>query len=127
MNKRLYVAVVGSRDFSDLEQVRRFVDTLPENAVVVSGGARGVDRTAEAAARARGLLVETSLPNWKRFGRSAGFVRNFANIRRADRVVAFWDRQSRGTAHSIGIARQMNKPLTVVYPDGTADVLIPHE
>jgi hypothetical protein len=48
------VAVVGSRDFADLDSVRPFVHQLPAGVLVLSGGARGVDRCA-AAARARGL------------------------------------------------------------------------
>jgi hypothetical protein len=49
------VAIVGSRDFKDLEKVRAFVRSLPPNACVISGGARGVDQAAEAEALRREL------------------------------------------------------------------------
>lgn len=59
------MGVVGSRDFADLDLVRSWVSRLarkhPE-AVVVSGGARGVDRTAETEARKRGLHVASFRP-----------------------------------------------------------------
>lgn len=51
------VGIVGSRDFPDLEMVRAFVRSLPKDACVVSGGARGVDQAAESEALNRGLTV----------------------------------------------------------------------
>lgn len=56
------VAIVGSRDYKDLEAVRRFVRSLPENACVVSGGARGVDQAAEAEAFAEGFALVSFRP-----------------------------------------------------------------
>ena len=69
------VAVVGSREFPELEMVRLFVAQLPTSVVVVSGGARGVDQCAEASARARGLAVR-SMPYLGQFKRSGGHIRN---------------------------------------------------
>ena len=46
------VAVVGSRSFPQLDNVRWFVNELPEGVIVVSGGAHGVDTAAAQAARA---------------------------------------------------------------------------
>lgn len=51
------VAIVGSRDYPALGEVTAYVESLPAGTVVVSGGTRGVDQTAEKAARARGLTV----------------------------------------------------------------------
>jgi predicted Rossmann-fold nucleotide-binding protein len=59
------VAIVGSRDYPDLEQVRWFVRKLAEkypDALVVSGGARGVDRVAESEAHTQGLKVLSFRP-----------------------------------------------------------------
>ncbi len=39
--KPLTVAIIGSRDYADLQAVADYVNALPDNAVVVSGGARG--------------------------------------------------------------------------------------
>lgn len=47
------VGIVGSRDFRDLDAVGRFIVALPPTTVVVTGGARGVDATAEEIARRR--------------------------------------------------------------------------
>jgi len=35
------IGVVGSRDYPDLEEVWNFVIALPDDTVIVSGGARG--------------------------------------------------------------------------------------
>jgi len=51
------VGVAGSRDYPDLDKVRRFVDLLPVDTRVVSGGARGVDSAAEERAIERGMTV----------------------------------------------------------------------
>lgn len=56
------VAIIGSRDFKDLDKVRAFVRSLPKNACVISGGARGVDQAAEAEAFACGLSVRSYRP-----------------------------------------------------------------
>ena len=43
-------------------------------------------------------------------------MRNPDIVAAADRVVAFWDGTSRGTADSIEIARKTGKPVAVVHP-----------
>lgn len=114
--RQVYLAIVGSRDFPDLDRVRRFVETLPSNTTIVSGGARGVDRCAATAARARGLRVIEFLAEWRRLGRSAGFIRNEKIVQRCDRMVAFWDGSSSGTRHSISLARQHGRPVVIHRP-----------
>ena len=66
------VAIVGSREFRDLSRVRRFVADLAAkypDAIVVSGGCRGVDAAAEEAAQKHYLDVISypviECPNWE--------------------------------------------------------------
>jgi len=66
------VAIVGTRTYPDLEKVREFVRTLPKNAIIISGGAKGVDQTAEDEARKQGLEVISVTPEWDKYGRRAG-------------------------------------------------------
>lgn len=49
------VAIVGSREYPKLDAVAEYVRDLPEGTIVISGGARGVDRTAENTARDLGF------------------------------------------------------------------------
>lgn len=108
-----YVAIVGSREYPEPERVKALVALLHEEATVVSGGARGVDRAADTAALNRGLMVaEVS----GRGGIPALFARNTVIVRGSDVVVAFWDGKSNGTRDSIEKALTMHGFCVVALP-----------
>ena len=113
------VAIVGSRDYPRLEDVARFVALLPDNAVVISGGARGVDTAAEQAARARGLEVVVFPADWNTHGKQAGYLRNKDIVNACDWLAAFHYNASRGTAHSIELARKAGKHVIAYAGDNT--------
>jgi hypothetical protein len=114
------VAIVGSRNYPALEHVHRVVNALPDHAVVVSGGARGVDSAAVMYAAMRGLHQIVLRPDWQQYGRAAGFIRNQEIVDAADRLVAFHHAASAGTADSIAKARARGIPVTV-YTYSPAD------
>ena len=61
----MYVAFVGSREYPRLDLVRAHVAALAQkypDAIVVSGGCRGVDLAAEGEAEARGLRIVSYRP-----------------------------------------------------------------
>jgi hypothetical protein len=66
------IAVVGSRTYPNLAEVRQFVWEQDRNTVIVSGGASGVDSAAIHEARRLGMEYEVHLPDWNVHGRSAG-------------------------------------------------------
>lgn len=108
------VAIVGSRGFTDLDAVRAYVATLPDDTVVISGGASGVDRAAACAAENRGLKVIEYRPQYRRFpGHVAPLKRNETIARDCDRMVAFHDGTSTGTLHALGCAKRLGKPVEV--------------
>lgn len=116
------VAIVGSRDFPDLERVRRYVRSLPPGTVVVSGTEpiaehkdkqRGVDRTAIWEARKRGLQTVVFKADWQHYGNAAGPLRNDPLVHFCTRVVGFWVYGSRGTADALRWARCHGKPFEV--------------
>jgi len=98
------IAVVGSREFKNLKLVQDFVANLPAGTTIISGGARGVDTEAEVTAIAHWLPTLIFKAEWDKYGKSAGMKRNADIIAAADEVVAFWDGQSKGTAHTIQLA-----------------------
>ena len=114
------VAVIGSRSFNDKQMLYDFL-TPKRHKIrqIVSGGARGADTLATTWAAEYGVpyLVfpalwrdpETGLPD-----KGAGFRRNWHIIDCADVVICFWDGVSRGTQHSMDIAKQLNKPVQIV-------------
>lgn len=113
------IAIVGSRAYPRPSVVETFVAGLPAGAVVVSGGAPGVDSIAEHAARQRGLKVMVFRADWERLGRKAGPLRNAEIVARADRVAAFWDGRSRGTLNTIVQAVRAGKPVEVFDREGS--------
>jgi predicted Rossmann-fold nucleotide-binding protein len=77
MTTRLLVC--GGRDFDDRELAFATLDrVLAERGVslVIHGGARGADALAAEWAAARSIPVQVFKPDWRRFGRGAGPVRN---------------------------------------------------
>jgi hypothetical protein len=115
------IAIVGSRDGLNWARVQDRIDELvsrPDVTGIVSGGARGLDKLAEARARRAGKDVRSIKADWKRYGRSAGHRRNPDIIAAGDEVHAFWNERSRGTKGSIDIAKRTEKPLVVYNSDG---------
>ena len=112
------VAIVGSRNWTDHEMVRDYVYSLDEADGVVTGGARGVDQFAEIYARERGLTVIVFQADWNQHGRRAGMIRNHDIVEKCNRLVAFWDGVSPGTAHSVRLAREADKPTLVLRAGG---------
>lgn len=114
------LAVIGSRRWTDEQTAFNLLDALAarlEIETVVSGGAAGADSLAERWALARGYEARIYHPDWKKYGRSAGFERNSHIAEDCDVLVAFWDGSSRGTLDTLRKARA--KPRLVVRPDGT--------
>lgn len=111
------LAIVGSRDYPKLEQVREFVWGLSPDTIVVSGGAKGVDQAAQEEAEKRGLEVIVLRPDWDRLGRAAGVIRNTEIVAACDGLVAFMkEGGSRGTSDSIAKARTAGKLKAVFTP-----------
>lgn len=112
----MIIAIVGSREDLAWTRVKAQIGELVRRGdvgMVVSGGALGVDRLGETMALAAGKKVHSIRPDWGKYGRSAGFRRNVSIVEMADEVHAFWDGKSRGTKHTIDIAKKMKKPVTV--------------
>ena len=102
------VAIVGTRTYPDLEQVRKYVRDLSPDDIIVSGGAKGVDETAEGEARKIGMEVISVPAEWNKYGKRAGLMRNDIIVGMADCVVAFWDGVSLGTKYTIDKAKEKN-------------------
>lgn len=104
------VIVAGSRSVDDIDIIQAILDSAwCEFTELVSGGARGVDSLAEAWARQNSVPVKTFIPDWDKYGKSAGPRRNVVMANYADALIAIWDGKSRGTSHMIreALARNM--------------------
>jgi len=111
------IVITGSRKFNYLAFVRLAIASLPEGTFVITGGAEGVDTSAEKAAKNAGHKGHVENANWRPngvFDKGAGFKRNIkmldmlVNPQNGDRVLAFWDGSSKGTKHTIDNAKRKN-------------------
>lgn len=87
---------------------------LPRNAVIVSGGAKGVDTWAEDVAKFEMMATDIYHAEWAKYGKTAGFRRNNDIVRNCDFVIAFWYNKSKGTKHTISLCKYLNVPHIVI-------------
>lgn len=112
------LAIVGSRTYPNLYLVSEYINTLSKNTVIISGGAKGVDTIAKITAFQLHMSYKEFPANWKLYGKKAGFLRNIEIVNYANKIVAFWDSQSKGTLSTIRLAHEYNKRLLVFDTNG---------
>ena len=113
------IGIVGSRRRADRGTVVACIAELAPETVVVTGGARGPDRWAETAARARGLGVVVHKPDlgevrtrWRVI--DCYYARNQAIVDGSDRIIAFVaPERTGGTEDTIRRAERAGKPVEV--------------
>lgn len=115
------IAIVGSREFDNAHiiesAIRRWMVLSPEGVTIVSGGARGADTLGEQIAKRLNLPTIIHLPEWERYGKSAGFKRNALIVRDADVVLAFFAPGPRtpGTSNTVAAAKIAGKTVHVYH------------
>ena len=112
LSKYNKTAVIGSRNFNNYSFLK---EKLTEHKVefVVSGGAFGADQLSERYCKEFGLPILIFYPNWNVYFKRAGFIRNKFIVENCDELIAFRVNLSKGTTHSIELAKQMNKKVFV--------------
>lgn len=84
---------------------------------IVSGGAGGVDLIAEMIAQDNNVDLTVFHPNWNKYGKRAGFLRNKKMIEYIGfngAVLAIWDGESKGTESTINLAKLNKIVLKVI-------------
>lgn len=104
------LAIAGSRSIQSID-LAPYTEGVTE---IISGGAKGVDTLAADYAKAHGIKLREIYPDYARFGRGAPIKRNYEIVDASDRVLVFWDGQSRGTLSVIKYAEKTGKPCQVV-------------
>lgn len=116
------LAIVGSRDFNDKDYLFHIMHEIKERGALenitgfVSGGCRGADTIGLDWAKEHGLTCHISKPDWAKYGKGAGVIRNTEIVEQADLIVAFPTADpsnSRGTYDTIIKARRLNKPVLI--------------
>lgn len=111
------LAIVGSRGLNDYNKFVVEIQKieLPKGEIrIVSGGAKGIDTLAERYADEKNYKKLIIKPEWDRYGKGAGIIRNREIINNADMVITFWDGKSRGTNHTIKRAKKLDKKIVIV-------------
>ena len=117
------LSIVGSRDFKHPIYLGMAMELLIKQGKLegivgfVSGGATGADTIGQEWATQHGLVVHPPLiPDWNKYGRGAGPVRNSDIVKMADVVVAFPrldPARSKGTYDTIRKTTKAGKPLYI--------------
>lgn len=109
------VIIAGSRNITDCRlvsvAVRQAGFLITE---IISGGARGIDTFGEEYANEMSIPVKRFIPDWAKYGKSAGILRNVEMAEYAEALIAIWDRKSRGTKHMIETATKKGLKIFVL-------------
>lgn len=110
----MILGVVGGRDFQDYELLKRELNRYQIDKII-SGGANGADKLAENYCEDYNIPIRIYYPQWDKYGKAAGTIRNRKIIDNSDEIIAFWDGKSKGTKNSISLARKLGKQCNVIY------------
>lgn len=117
------ICVNGSRGFQDYELMQESLRPyFSADDVLLSGGAKGADSLAEKFAAENGIRVIRYLPDWEKYGKPAGIIRNEEMLNSSQMLISFHDGKSPGTAHAISYAKRNNIECVVIRYD-----LVPKE
>jgi len=114
------LAIVGGRDYNDYDEVKGYVfkyfrDLTYSPYEIVSGGANGVDALAKRLAEEYKLKYTEFPADWNKHGKAAGPIRNEQIMQYTDKVIAFWNGESKGTMSAINLARKHKKDTIIIY------------
>lgn len=112
------IIVAGGRDFEDYdllkESINRMIQNLNKDDItIISGTAKGADLLGEQFAKEYNLKLIRIPANWDKYGKGAGFKRNYEMAKLADVLIAFWDNSSKGTMHMINIANKQKLQVKI--------------
>jgi hypothetical protein len=105
--------VIGSRGFSDYLLLKQTLNTYSISEII-SGGAIGADMLAERYGDEHGIPTRIFKPDYATFGRGAPLVRNKEIVDTSEKVIAFWNGKSRGTAQVISYAKSIVKQVDII-------------
>lgn len=121
--RKYRLVIAGGRGFNDYnhlsEEVSKYINDLnvesPEDLEIIVGGAKGADTLGKEYAQRNFIPYTLIKADWDKHGKSAGYIRNAEMVDRATHVIAFWNKVSNGTRHTINYATKKGLGVKVVY------------
>lgn len=111
------VIIAGSRTFNDFELLCNKCNEIigdTKDVEIVSGAAYGADQLGEEYAAEMLFDLKQFHPDWGKYKKSAGYIRNEEMAKYADMLIAFWNGESRGTKHMIDLAHKHNLKVHII-------------
>ena len=111
------VIIAGGREFNNYETLVKICDEYlkdKKNIQIISGAARGADSLGEKYAIEKRYSLVKIPAKWETFGKSAGYKRNEEMVKIANCLIAFWDGKSKGTNHTIQLAKKFKLDIKIV-------------
>jgi hypothetical protein len=114
----LKVSITGSREYNDYFSFKSCLnDYIKANKIfvteIISGGAKGTDTMAHTFAIEYNVPIKLHLPEWDKYGKSAGFIRNKLILDDAEMNFIFWNNVSKGAQWNISYCLKHNRPFKV--------------
>ena len=119
------VLITGDRNWTNRAVIRHvLLNTLPDNSIIVHGGARGADSIAGEIAKKWDIKVLVYPAQWDSYGTSAGPIRNRQMLKEnpdIKLVLAFHNNinESKGTKDMCSIADKQGIPVRLYDKTGS--------
>ena len=113
--------VFGGRDFNNRRLGFRALNQIHEKTpitCVISGTARGADTIGELWAAAHGIPIERYKPDWAKYGRAAGIIRNRDMAEQGNPDCGICFPGGNGTYHMKKTLKEMGIKVYTIVPAG---------
>jgi len=110
------VIIAGGRKYNDYDSLKKYCDYILQNSndiEIVCGTAYGADKLGEQYGIENEFKIKYFKPDWDKFGKSAGFIRNDEMAKYGDAAIVFWDGKSKGSKHMIDLSIKYKLKLRV--------------
>ena len=113
------IAIIGSRSYKNPDFNNFISEYLKEKkitpALIISGGAKGVDTYAKKYAEGNNIEFKEFLPDYKTYPvKIAPLKRNDLIVQNADFIIAIWDGKSKGTQYVINYCKSLEKNFDII-------------
>ncbi|AYV78901.1 MAG: protein of unknown function DUF2493 [Edafosvirus sp.] len=110
-----HVGIVGYRDYHNYNEFCKIIkEWILKNGnidMIISGGCKGTDTLAEKYAKENNIPIKLFLPDWDKYGDSAGPIRNKEIVNSSTHLIALPSKKSKGTYTTIQMAKKKKIPI----------------